>query len=74
VSSMSEPSPEVRFLLLKTAVMMVALAVVFVLRCRVGELCGVDGRREPKKPFRLPRNHAFEGELINLEEGEPSEG
>jgi len=37
-------------LLLKTAVMVVV--VVFMLRCRVGELCGVDGWRGGKEPFR----------------------
>jgi hypothetical protein len=36
------------------------MVFVFVLRCRVGEDWGVDGRRGPKNPFRLPRNHPVE--------------
>ena len=48
-----------------------ALVVVFVLRCRVGEFCSVDGWRGPKNPFRPPINHPLEGEPVALDEGEP---
>ena len=41
-----------------------ALVVDFAVRCRVDEKCGVDGWRGPKSPFKLPRNHPFEGELL----------
>jgi len=80
LSSTSESSPERRYLSLKTAVMVtvlvaLALVVAFVLRCRV---CGVDGWRGPKNPFRPRINHPLEGESlcfggepVALEEGVP---
>jgi len=48
LSSASDSSPEGRYLLLKTGVMVLVLVAlvlvaVFVLRCRVGQFCSVDG-------------------------------
>jgi len=59
----SESLPEGRGLLLNTAVVvLLALVFVLVLRCRVGELCGVDGWRGPKNLFKPLMNHPLEGE------------
>jgi len=76
LSLASDSSPEGRYLLLKTGVMVlvlvaVVLVAVFVLRCRVGQFCSVDGWQGPKNPYRPPINHPLEGEPVASEEGEP---
>ena len=63
LSSTSESSTEGRFLLLSTAVMvvvvLVALVVALVLRCRVGELCGCSRLGRVKEPFQASEEPPF---------------